>query len=86
MSCSPNKKRRIWLRDNYKCNYCGRDLKSEYEQNYPYSGCEITVDHVIALVDGGTHDESNLVTACKECNVKRSVKSQPLIRNYVRHR
>jgi hypothetical protein len=28
----------------------------------------LEVDHVVALVDGGTNDEGNLVTACYACN------------------
>jgi 5-methylcytosine-specific restriction endonuclease McrA len=27
-----------------------------------------TVDHVVALIDGGTHDRANLRAACAACN------------------
>ena len=37
------------------CAYCGADEK-------------LTLDHVVALNDGGLHVASNLVGACKSCN------------------
>ncbi len=34
-----------------------------------------TVDHIVPLVNGGTHEWSNLTTACKSCNSKKRSKS-----------
>lgn len=46
----------IFKRDNYTCRYCG------------CHGVRLECDHVVPVVDGGQHDESNLVTACFSCN------------------
>lgn len=43
-----------WQRDGRACTYCG-------------GACE-TVDHIIALVRGGTNYEGNLTPACRSCN------------------
>lgn len=40
------------------CAYCGYDLPTQ-------------VDHVIPLSRGGTDDRSNLVPACKSCNMEK---------------
>src|SRR5207249_6492806 len=45
---------RVFERDNYTCSFCG-------------SQKDLTLDHYVALSLGGTHDESNLVTACRSC-------------------
>jgi 5-methylcytosine-specific restriction endonuclease McrA len=48
----------ILQRDGFTCLYCGAKA--------PY--VELQVDHVIAKVNGGTDDPSNLVTTCRDCN------------------
>lgn len=48
----------IMRRDNFTCQYCGARAPN----------VTLQVDHRIALVNGGTEDESNLVTSCSECN------------------
>jgi len=40
------------------CSYCGADAK-------------LTLDHVVALSDGGMHAPSNLVGACTSCNCSK---------------
>ena len=53
--------RRRWQvleRDGHRCQYCGA----------PAPEVRLVVDHIIPLVDGGTHDLDNLITACSECN------------------
>ena len=45
---------RVLARDAHTCGYCGREAT--------------TVDHIIAKVNGGTDDESNLISCCKTCN------------------
>lgn len=46
----------IFKRDNYTCRYCG---------SY---GVKLECDHVIPVSRGGSHEDSNLVTACFKCN------------------
>lgn len=43
------------------CNYCGVSLR----------GRNISVDHVIPVAFGGTHDIENLKLCCVSCNVKK---------------
>jgi 5-methylcytosine-specific restriction endonuclease McrA len=58
-SISHRKRKRIHERDAYRCRYCG-----SYE--------DLVLDHVFPVSRGGTNDDSNLVTACSECNSKKS--------------
>lgn len=50
-----------WQRDGRTCTYCG-------------GACE-TVDHIIALVRGGTNYEGNLTPACRSCNGSKQDKT-----------
>ena len=52
-------KREIFRRDNYTCQYCGKQ------------GGNLTLDHVIPRRLGGTHSWKNLVTACEACNHRK---------------
>ncbi len=54
--------RRVNKRDNYICRYCGFD--GRLFENWLH----LSVDHVIRTADGGTDEDSNLVTACRACN------------------
>lgn len=51
----------VMLRDNYTCQYCGAVPGRN----------QLTVDHVLPRSRGGSHDWTNLVTACKQCNQKK---------------
>ena len=52
--------------DEYKncCAYCGKLL-----------GSDMTIDHVIPIVKGGTNDIENLVPCCARCNTRKRAKS-----------
>lgn len=52
----------ILERDNYTCTYCGRQD-------------DLTCDHIIPLVRGGTNEHSNLTTACRPCNSSKGGKT-----------
>lgn len=52
-------KKNILRRDNFTCQYCG-------DQEYP-----LTVDHVIPKSRGGKTSWTNVVVACKPCNMKK---------------
>lgn len=47
---------RIFVRDDYTCQYCGQ------------RGGRLECDHVVPVARGGCHDDVNLVTACFICN------------------
>lgn len=53
----------IYYRDNHKCGYCGKEL---------FRNGAATLDHIVPKSRGGKHTKSNLVTACKKCNSKKS--------------
>jgi 5-methylcytosine-specific restriction endonuclease McrA len=52
-------KREIFRRDNFTCQYCGRQTP------------RLTVDHVIPRYRGGLHSWTNLVAACPTCNRRK---------------
>jgi hypothetical protein len=54
---------RIFSRDDYTCQYCGS------------RGVSLQCDHVIPVSRGGSNDDSNLVTACKPCNLSKHAKT-----------
>ena len=55
-------RREVFIRDNYTCQYCGRQ-----------SG-DLTIDHIIPRSRGGPHTWENLVSACKPCNHRKGGK------------
>jgi hypothetical protein len=63
----PTRRLAIYLRDGFLCAYCGTDLHSANRR-------DVTLDHLVAQIHGGSHHESNLVTACHTCNSKRQHK------------
>ena len=56
----------VFKRDEFTCQYCG--------QHPPAVVLEI--DHVVAVSDGGSDEEHNLVAACRDCN--RGKAARPL--------
>ncbi len=59
-------------RDNWICYLCETDTRratSPFEPNSP------TIDHVIALSNGGAHTYTNVRTACLHCNSSKSDRS-----------
>ena len=52
-------KREILRRDNYTCQYCGRQ------------GARMTIDHVTPKKLNGAHNWHNLVAACPTCNTRK---------------
>lgn len=55
---APSRKN-IFKRDKYTCQYCGIDLCDK----------TATVDHITPKSKGGSTSWTNLVTACKDCNL-----------------
>lgn len=52
-------KQEIFRRDNYTCQYCGKQTK------------KLTIDHIIPKHVGGGHSWENLVAACPRCNHRK---------------
>jgi 5-methylcytosine-specific restriction endonuclease McrA len=54
----PALRRRVLVRDAYRCRWCG--------------GRANEADHVVAIAEGGAAlDLRNLVAACRSCNARR---------------
>lgn len=53
---------KILKRDRHTCKSCGARAPD----------VELEVDHIIPVSKGGTDDEKNLTTKCKECNRGKS--------------
>ena len=57
-------KKNILKRDNFTCQYCGRD-----------SGERLTIDHVLPKSLGGRTVWENVVSACRACNLRKGNKT-----------
>lgn len=62
----PLSKRNIFVRDDYTCQYCGREFK--------FGSKSVTIDHIKPRSKGGVTSWNNCVTSCKECNTKKGNK------------
>ncbi|MBX7144052.1 MAG: HNH endonuclease [Oligoflexia bacterium] len=51
----------VLARDNFECQYCGRDLAPR----------EATLDHVLPRSQGGKTTWENIVCCCSACNRKK---------------
>ena len=51
-----SRKEAVLNRDSYKCQHCGK------------KNCRLEVHHIVYRSKGGTDDENNLITLCKECH------------------
>ena len=56
------KRLRIYMRDKFRCQYCG-DKKGV---------AELTLDHIMPRSRGGDNSPVNIVTACIACNNRKS--------------
>lgn len=52
----------VFKRDRFTCQYCGRTPPLVV----------LHIDHINPVSAGGGHDEGNLVTSCKDCNLGKS--------------
>lgn len=57
---------RILVRDRFRCRKCGRNPEED--------GVKLEVDHILPRSRGGSSDDSNLQTLCRECNGGKSNK------------
>lgn len=54
-------RRHVYMRDEYTCQYCGRRPGVK----------ELNLDHVLPRSRGGRSTWENLVTSCRQCNLKK---------------
>lgn len=55
------KRLRIYIRDKFRCQYCG-DKKA---------AAELTLDHIFPRSRGGDNSPVNIVAACVQCNTRK---------------
>lgn len=67
-------KREIFRRDNYTCQYCGRQTT------------HMTIDHVVPRHRGGGHRWDNLVAACPACNRRKGGRSTAEAQMTLKHK
>ncbi len=60
---------KVFKRDNFKCQYCGLDGLSSFE-----NWLILTIDHVHPYARGGSRKMDNLLTACQPCNILKGKK------------
>lgn len=58
-------RKRVYELDGYKCHLCGRRCDPAKAVPHPQAP---TIDHVVPLASGGTHEPANCRTACFMCN------------------
>jgi 5-methylcytosine-specific restriction endonuclease McrA len=51
----------VFIRDKHRCQYCGQT----------FAKTQLTLDHVKPVVQGGTKNWENIVSACKPCNQRK---------------
>ncbi len=66
--------RETYIRDRYKCVYCGRDMKDRFDD-----WMSLEIDHLIPVSKGRDDSLDNRVTSCHVCN---RFKSNFLPENY----
>ena len=59
---SSMKRLRIYMRDKYRCQYCGEKKRVG----------ELTLDHIFPRSRGGDNSPINVVTACVTCNNRKA--------------
>jgi 5-methylcytosine-specific restriction endonuclease McrA len=66
--------RRVLERDHYRCQYCGLDGTSSFDNSLI-----MTVDFIHPRAHKGKKDPENLITACRPCNV---IKGRRIFRDF----
>jgi hypothetical protein len=70
----------LYLRDGLSCCYCGACVED---------GAMLTLDHLIPHVQGGSNENSNLITACRRGNSSRADRTVEAfamsVANYLNH-
>lgn len=63
----------LWVRDGGLCGICGDPIDAALR--WPDRMC-MTVDHILALADGGLHEPANAQLAHSHCNARKGARVQ----------
>jgi 5-methylcytosine-specific restriction endonuclease McrA len=66
---APVYRAKVYQRDRWTCQLCGKKVKRNAVVPHPLAP---TIDHVIPLAAGGTHEPANCQTAHFICNARKS--------------
>lgn len=66
---APVRRADIWKRDGGRCQLCRRKIKPNLKAPHHQS---LTLDHIVPLAKGGTHEPSNVQLAHFICNVRKN--------------
>jgi 5-methylcytosine-specific restriction endonuclease McrA len=72
----PFNKRNLLIRDNYTCQYCGKELKTDNS----------SIDHILPVSKGGKKSFENCTTACIPCNNKKDDRTCSEARMYPKNK
>jgi len=70
----PVSRTEIFKRDGWRCHICGRKVNPKLKSPHPMSA---TIDHIIPLAAGGTHEPKNVALAHMICNSRKGSGIQP---------
>ncbi|KTW22503.1 hypothetical protein NS341_07555 [Staphylococcus xylosus] len=59
-------------RDGKQCYLCGDAVSFDCHYNSPKYP---TIEHVLAIANGGTHSWENVKVACRDCNTRKGTKT-----------
>lgn len=65
---SPVVRQDIHERDRWRCQICRKQVRRDLVVPHPRAP---TLDHIIPLAEGGTHEPANVWTACFLCNATK---------------
>lgn len=68
MCISQSKRLRLYIRDNYTCQYCSTKVIICPDSSKIFPKNAATLDHIIPRSKGGTDEDYNLITCCNKCN------------------
>ena len=66
-----NRRAQLCARDGHRCQYCGADVSAVGAA---------TLDHIIPVSLGGSHENANLRTSCGSCNRQKGDRSEGWLR------
>ena len=67
----------VFARDGWRCQLCGKKVDMRKAAPHPLSP---TVDHIVAVSDGGAHTMVNVQCAHFGCNARRGNRLPALLR------
>ena len=71
-SISKSKRRRIYEKSNFRCNYCGVETTKHDGKHSP---THAVIDHIVPKSRGGGNEDDNLQLLCSTCNSRKGTKT-----------